>query len=414
MRTQRWILIPSITFLFCFMFFPTLLAQENLPAIVKKIQPSTVVILTYDQEGVALSLGSGFFISQNGDVITNRHVFEGAKRAEVKIAEGKVYPIKHIVAEDKEGDIIRVSVDIPLKIVHSLSISGSIPEVGERVVVIGSPLGLERTVSDGIISAVREIPAFGNIYQISAPISPGSSGSPVVNMKGEVIGIATFQLVEGQNLNFAIPGERIAKLKMEKGKTLNEWKTGQTEKWLASAEGLNYSGLIYLWAGDYEKALPYFEKAVKKNPSYAEAYSLIGYCNSELGRHTEAIEAYKQAIRINPDDAGAHYLLGWAYSKLGRYTEEIEAYKQAIRINPDDAVVHYVLGYAYGKLGRNAEAIEAFKQAIRINPNLAEAHCNLGVAYLIIGDKGSALNEYKILKDLDSDSANRLFNLIYK
>lgn len=102
-----------------------------------------------------------------------------------------------------------------------LSINASLPEVGERVVVIGSPLGLEQTVSDGIVSAVREVSAFGTIIQITAPISPGSSGSPVVNMKGEVIGVATFQSMIGQNLNFAIPGERIAKLtKIAKGKRL--------------------------------------------------------------------------------------------------------------------------------------------------------------------------------------------------
>ena len=76
----------------------------------------------------------------------------------------------------------------------------------------GSPLGLENTVSDGIVSAIRDVPDFGKVIQITAPISPGSSGSPVLNMQGEVIGIASFQMVEGQNLNFAIPSEKIISL----------------------------------------------------------------------------------------------------------------------------------------------------------------------------------------------------------
>ena len=92
----------------------------------------------------------------------------------------------------------------------------------------------------GLSRPFREIPAFGNIYQITAPISPGSSGSPVVNMKGEVIGIATFQFVEGQNLNFAVPGERITKLKTGKARTFDQWKMGKTDERLASAEGLYY------------------------------------------------------------------------------------------------------------------------------------------------------------------------------
>src|SRR4029077_2185902 len=74
------------------------------------------------------------------------------------------------------------------------------------------PLGLEGSVTNGIVSAVRDIPTFGRIIQITAPISPGSSGSPVVNMHGQVIGVATLQITGGQSVNFAIPSERIAQL----------------------------------------------------------------------------------------------------------------------------------------------------------------------------------------------------------
>ena len=476
------LLIKCVVLLFCITVSYPLLAQENLPAIVKKIQPSVVTILTYDKNGKGLMQGSGFFIRKDGDIITNRHVLQGASSADVKTAQGRMYPVTRVVAEDKEGDLILVSVDIPPDAVYPLSVSASIPEVGERVLVIGSPLGLEKTVSDGIVSAVREIPQFGKIIQITAPISPGSSGSPVVNMKGEAIGVATLQTVEGQNLNFAVSGERIAKLKADKGQRLAEWEEGRTKEWRASAEGLYSTGLSFLWMEDYKKALSYFEEAIKKNPRYAEAYFQTGYCNGQLGRYQQAIEAYKQASRIKLDWAEAYYNLGVAYGKLGRYTEEIEACKQAIRIKPDYAEAHYNLGgayvslgrsheavealkqairikpdyadahnnlgVAYGKLGRYTEAIEACKQAIRIKPDYAEAHNNLGSAYgslgryteaveackqairikpdyanahsnlgttyLLVGDKGSALNEYKILKTLDHDLANELFNLIYK
>jgi len=353
-------------------------AQE-LPQIVKKIAPSTVIILTYDKDGEIIGQGSGFFISSDGNIITNRHVLADANRAEVKTADGKVYPITRIVAENKDADIVRASVGVTPP-VSTLSLSSSIPEVGGRIAVIGNPLGLEQTVSDGIVSAVREIPEFGKIYQITAPISPGSSGSPVVNMKGEVIGVATFQFVEGQNLNFAIPSEHISRLKAEKGKSLEEWAMENVEEWLTTAEGLYFSGLIFLWTDDYEEALPYFQNAVEKDPNYADAWFYIGYCNGELGRHTEEIEAYKQAIRIKPDYAEAHYNLGAAYVSLGRYYEASEAYKQAIRLKPDWADAHYCLG----------------------------------LTYWLLEGRDSALQEYRILKDLDEDLANQLFNLIYK
>lgn len=332
--TRRLFVLWTVV-LFCIIaIFPTT-AQENLTDIVKKISPSVVMVLTYDKEGEVLTRGSGFFIGKERDVITNRHVLLNAERAEIKTADKKVYPIKKVVAEDKEGDLIRVSVEVPQNTIRPLSVSDSIPEVGEQVVVIGSPLGLEQTVSNGIVSAVRDIPEFGKIVQVSAPISPGSSGSPVVNMKGEVIGVATFQMVEGQNLNFAVPAERLAKLKPDKGKTFAEWKASIKEKWITSAEGLYFTGGRFFGRRNYKKALSYFKKAVKKNPRYADAYVYMGCAYKRLKRYKESIEAFKQAIRIKPDYAEAHYNLGLTYLILEDTGSAFEEYKILKNLDKD-------------------------------------------------------------------------------
>ena len=248
--TSRRIRITGIIFFLLLGNFSSLLAQENLPDIIKKISPSVVSIITYAQDGKPLAQGSGFFINQQGDVITNRHVLEGAGRAEIKTASGKIYPLEAILAEDKEGDLIRFSVKVPAQKAVPLSLSKSIPEVGEMVIVIGSPLGLGKIASGGIVSAVRDIPAFGKILQIIASISPGSSGSPVVNMKGEVLGVATLQSVECQNLNFAVSAERINKLKTSKALTAAEWNAKPQKKEVSKAEGLFKKGLSNYLAGD--------------------------------------------------------------------------------------------------------------------------------------------------------------------
>jgi hypothetical protein len=108
--------------------------------------------------------------------------------------------------------------------------------------VIGTPLGLEQTVSDGIVSARREIPGFGRIVQMTAPISPGSSGSPVLNMRGEVVGVATFLIDMGQNLNFAIPAEITGRL--HRGRSLADRALGPGERQVAAESmfGLRYHG----------------------------------------------------------------------------------------------------------------------------------------------------------------------------
>jgi len=245
---------------------------------------------------------------------------------------------------------------------------------------------LEKTVSDGIVSAIREVPGYGKLIQITAPISPGSSGSPVLNMKGEVIGIATFQFIEGQNLNFAIPSEKITSLNlMEEEKTFSTEELFEPEEKDKKDSDYAYEAydkaLYFIDKEEYEKALPYLEIVIKTDISLlkARAYIQIGCC----------------------------------YDKLGFYKDAIEAFKQAIRIDPDDAIAHYNLGVAYSQLGFYKDAVEAFKQAIRIDPDYAKAHYNLGCAYFLIGDRNLALNEYKILKDLDVNIANKLFDLIY-
>jgi tetratricopeptide (TPR) repeat protein len=419
--------------------------EENLPALIKRIEPSVVVILTYDREGRLQGQGSGFFISKEGDVITNYHVLQEASRATIRSWDGNMYPVKKVVAEDREADLVRVSVDLGKGAVTPIFVSTSLPQVGERIIVIGTPLGLEKTVSDGIVAAIREIPGFTKIIQLTAPISQGSSGSPVVNMNGEVIGIATFFIIAGQNLNFAISGENITRLTPGEGQTLSEREEARVEEMISLAEQLYSMGIRFLWIEDYEKAIPYFLEAVKKNPNYGEAYFQIGYCSDKLGRYLEAIDFYKKAIGIKPGDfnsynnlcvafnhlgqygeavascekaiqikpelAEAYNNLAWSLNKLGRYQEAIKASKESIRIKPDFAIAHYNLGNNFSSLGNYQEAIKSYKEAIRIKFDYAESHLNLGAAYFKMSRYQEAIESYKQAVRIKFDLAEAHLNL---
>ncbi len=405
------------------------LAQSDLPGLIKKAESSIVVILTYTEEGDHLGQGTGFFIDKNGEVITNQHVLHRASRSIVKISSGEEFPVKGVVAEDPEGDLLRISVDIPPEKVIPLPVSPTTPQVGERVVVIGTPLGLDQTVSDGIVSAIRDIPTFGKIIQMTAPISPGSSGSPVLNMKGEAVGVATFLLLAGQNLNFAVPAERISQMTRGAGKTLPERETIRKGADSAEATQAYASGLRYLWAGKCEMALPYFVEAAEMNPDHPGAFFQMGYClaqmgkNQEavapylraiqlrpqdpiiysnlcgvygqLGRYGEAVEACNQAVKLKPNLAEAHNNLAWSYHQEGRHSEAVESSKRAIRLQPDFALAHYNLGNGYAGLKKYTEAADAFKQAIRLDYDYAEAHLNLGAAYNQMGRYPEAIESYK-------------------
>lgn len=160
--------------------------------------PSIVLIRTTTGQG------SGFFAGGEGRIITNYHVIRGAAEAVIVTADSVEHKDVEVIAVDKALDLailrIRTGGEKPLALGESRTAA-----VGEHVVAIGNPLGLGDTVSDGLLSGMREFDDGVRVLQISAPISPGSSGGPVLNDRGQVIGIATFVVNRGQNLNFAVP-----------------------------------------------------------------------------------------------------------------------------------------------------------------------------------------------------------------
>ena len=177
----------------------------DIPALVQKAKPAVVEILTFDQQNNLLKTGTGFFISPDGLLLTNFHVISGGTSIMAKTPTGAVYFLKSVLSASKTYDVAKLkffATEVPYLTLGSSS--GAIE--GQRVLVIGNPEGLEGTVSDGIISAFRDN---RSMIQITAPISPGSSGSPVLDEAGNVVGIVTQVFKEGQNLNFAISSESI-------------------------------------------------------------------------------------------------------------------------------------------------------------------------------------------------------------
>lgn len=173
----------------------------------KRITPSIVYLRCTKTAGI--SVGTGFFIEPRGTVVTNHHVIRDSSRVEIITSNGNTYTGSGIVAEDPQNDLIIVASDVsPLDAVP-LTINATLPEVGDKVAVIGHPIKLAMTISDGIVSAIRNAPVG---IQITAPVSHGSSGSPVVNMKGEVIAVVWGGDRSGQNIGFTIPAEKLLKL----------------------------------------------------------------------------------------------------------------------------------------------------------------------------------------------------------
>jgi len=350
---------------------------ESLPELVRRVKPSVVSVLTYDAKGEPLISGTGFFI-RPGEVVTNMHVIKNAHRVEIHTLEGKgrTYPVAGALAVDDEADLALLRVELPADRSKPLSLTPSAPDEGEPVFLIGNPLRLEGSVSDGIVSAIREVPDLGRIIQITAPVSHGNSGSPLFNMRGQVIGIVTVKVTNGQNINLALGVPRIAALARGELMSFDQIaaRNKSTNQPELLAELWYRGGIDSLWLGNYDSALNYFETAANRNPRRPETWIQIGYCKVKQGRNDEAIRAYKKALQLRPTSAEAHNKLGDAYYYGGRFDE----------------------------------AIASYQQAARLQPTAPEAYYNLGLAYMEIGDRESAMAQSRLLEPLDPDMNKKL------
>ena len=347
-------------------------ADENLPALVKRVKPAVVAIATYDATGEALMTGSGFFLKP-GQVVTKLHVIRGAARAEIKTLDGKgkVFPITGTLAVDEEGDLALLNVDMPLERARTSELATELPDEGETIFVIGNPLKLEGSVSDGIVSAVREVPNSYRIIQITAPISHGNSGSPVFNLRGQVLGVVTVKVTNGQNINLAIAAARVGELRAGAVRPLSDLAAKPKGD---VAESAYRNGLESLWLGNYDSAVGYFENAVNKNPKRADAWVKVGYCKVKQGKNQEAIRAYLEALQLKPSDADIHNKLGDAYYYASRMREAIDEYTEAAKLRPNCAEFFYNLAIAYFESGNLTMAASEARSLQRLDQKLYERY----------------------------------------
>ena len=162
-------------------------AESDAAALVKKIAPSVVTVIAYNPDKAMPGLGTGFFVAPDR-IVTARHVVAGVDRAEVRTSRGRTLRVRGIVAEDRAKDLVMLQLAAPADGVSILKPAGKLPEAGQMIVTVSSPFGLEMSVSVGTISGIRHTPRGGPAVQHTAAVSPGSSGCPLVNGRGEVHG----------------------------------------------------------------------------------------------------------------------------------------------------------------------------------------------------------------------------------
>ncbi|GEM_PF-799892 len=425
------------------------LATPDLVALAKQARPAVMLLIIYDARGKEIATGTGFLVSADGLLITNHHVIADADHVVAKAENGGLFPMKEVLADDPKNDLAVLK--IAGKGLSFLTLANGPVEPGTRIAVIGSPEGMEATLSDGIVSAVRELGLDQKVIQMTAPISHGSSGSPVLRADGKVIGVVSSCLREGQSINFAVPVEYAERLIEEarKEKTQRDqaklqassetevyaeedwrtasalWASGNLEGTIQSLKSLAkkhpdnflahfYLGLASLEAKRFEAGLKASKIAAKLNPKCAEAWNNIGAALVCLRRLSEVIEPCEKALKLRPDDPMALTNVGLGYADAWRFEDGLKACQRATQLDPTLPVCWGNLAVVFGGMKRYDEAISACEKALSIDPGYAPAWYGVGWSYHCKGQHEKAAEALGQLEKLDSGLAAELKSYIDK
>ena len=367
--------------------------------------------------------GSGFFISSDGLLVTNYHVIKDAEFASVLRDDNTTLFVEGIAAQDKEADLALLKVnttDVPY-----LSIGPDTPpKIGTKVYAIGNPDGLTNTLSEGLISGLRNRANHLSAIQTSAPISHGSSGGPLLTADGAVVGVTASSLVDGQSLNFAVPASLVRKLIAQQGDLQKLASAGAAP--LDASQTLEFAAVWdALDRKQYSAASRLLATMRVDHSSNAVFWLATGFLHNELNNTTLAIDAYKEALQINPNLETGWYGLGLVYLKTKQHPEAIDAFKSASKVKPKDTRAYEGAGFAYGAMGdfkkalgffkkanefspedpvpfggmgmvyasqkKYAEAIESCQKAIAIKPDYGYGYLPLGLAYMQTGRRADAI-----------------------
>jgi len=370
-------------------------AHAEIPDIVLTQKNTIVNIYVLDEDGKLATSGSGFIVDQDGLIATNCNVIlQWLKKLPNTLVaethEGMQLPIEDLISSKCVNNLALIKVKTTDPLPAATIKKNYSAQEGDAIFLITRALEFESVALDGTI---KNVLGRNRLMQISIPVLPEESGSPVFNKDGEAIAALTFLPKKSTKHYFAVPLDNTVK-------QLNKYKTRAHELAKKVSPGIPPPG---------REPLP----ELKEKPVSARDYFLRGYSYQESGMYSEAVEYYQKAIRLESDFLEAFINLGVAYYQLGKYSKAIDAYEKALYLDPHSSSLYNKLGSAYIIHGRFTNALESFKKATEIEPENPVSHYNLGIAYYLNGERDAAFKQYAILKALDLERAKSLLNLIY-
>jgi len=306
--------------------------------------------------------GSGFFINET-QAVTNWHVVKGADKI-LAMGRDEIVRVVQVAAFLPEHDLALIEFSEPAGEGKAMEIRDAPAKDLETIYVCGNPNSMRFVWSDGKVGNASQKNIRGERIQITAPISPGSSGGPLLDADGKVIGVVVGYLPDGQNLNFAIPAKHIRNL-------LASVNSSATEKELsleARVEGLE-AKMDSLSSGEIRREVEKIRRDCQQD-SYWMGELAVLLIRRDLAE--AAIPLLDDAIKQNPDSAAAWANLGLAHYKTGSREKSAKAYRKALELAPDDQNITMQVARAYERLGQGQMAERVLEEALSRNPRWRE------------------------------------------
>jgi S1-C subfamily serine protease/Tfp pilus assembly protein PilF len=391
--------------------------------IFKRAAPAVVAVAVKTDRGEGH--GSGFFVRSGGYLITNNHVVEGAMDITIIDAHGQRHAAK-IIARMQTPDLALLKAELANHDVLALGDSSKL-QPGDHVVAIGFPILKDQSaiMNQGVISSIDRMFDGNSVFQIDATINHGSSGGPLLDDRGEVVGITTFGLGDlgVDRFNFAIKINEARALierpseisSVPQGTTMpalrdspQAWRpraesdTGAVENKRGAANTSYDVGRIYFQQKKLREAIPPLQQAVAINPGFAEAWFLLGTSYRLLTDHANAAESLQRYVGLKSEDPSGWFILGLSERDLRHFGAAAQAFERCTKLAPADADGWEELARCYWRLNKFSDATVALQRAISIKPNDANLWELLTAVYRDSGQTEKAFAAFQTYQAISS------------
>jgi serine protease Do len=284
--------------------------------IYRKASPAVVLVVAGNQKPV--SLGTGFVIHSQGLIATGNHVIRNSPNISIKTVNGEVYPATVVARDDKlDLALIRIQPRAPLP---TLKLKTIPPQIGQRVYAIGNPFGMEKSISDGVVSRLEN----DGYVQYTAATNPGNSGGPLLNEDGEVIGVVQLSLAKiATGINFAVSSSTLYRFLAQS--------SGSSKSTTQILDSLQ-TGMVQIMKGNYRQAIEIFDQAIAKSPQNSALYTSRGVARIGLNDLQGAVRDFDQSIALQPNSL-AYYNRARVNIYLRDRAKALADCNQAITLN---------------------------------------------------------------------------------